>query len=364
MRPGLLVALAVMLVLALGAGPAGAATPAPSYGGFGQGAEPPASWRPYADDAPFNRRIGRADVVHPASRAISRRVLSWSRPANLVAGTADTRGDWNHPIYFARADDPVHVLVPTAPWGRNPIAGHRIRVPRGARGAGGTDGHLTVVQPDGWEYDLWQAKRVAPRGGRLVFGWGGRLRIDGDGRGSGGTASEFGSAAGIIRAAELRAGRIDHALALVVKCTASNLGFGFGVAPAPRGDQGSSFVYPASKGATGCTDGSSDAPPTGARFRLALSERQINRLAVPTWRKAVLRALSRYGAYVTDTGGSGFGFLAESSSSYTSFGRPDPMVEFARWAGLPRNPDGLYSIDIAAGVDWARHLRVVTPPRR
>lgn len=334
-----------------------------SYGGFGAGAWPSAAWRPYAAASPFNRPIDEADAVHPRSAAIVRQVLSWGEPSPLLAGLADTPQDYDHPVYFARSDDPVYKLVPTRPWGRNSIAGMRIRVPGRARAAGGTDGHLTVIQPNGMEYDLWQVRRMPPRGGRLIFGWGGRLRIDGDGRRSGATASEFGGAAGIIRAVELRAGRIDHALALVVQCTGNDLGFGFGVTPAPPRDEGSAFVYPASKGATACSQSSKAAPPTGTRFRLDLGDNEILRLPMPGWKKAILRALSRYGAYVADTGGAGFGFLAESGSSYTSFGRPDPMVEFARQAGVPPNDEGVHVMDLASGVDWARHLRVLTPPR-
>ncbi len=361
----LLTTLAGVVLLASQAGPSINLTDTSrikSYGGFGAGAWPPASWRPYAATSPFNSPIDRADAVHPRSAEIVRRVLSWGRPSDLLAGVADTPEDYDRPIYFARSDDPVYKLVPTRPWGRNPIAGKRIRVPGRARAAGGSDGHLTVIQPDGMEYDLWQVRRRSPRGGRLLFGWGGRLRIDGDGRGSGATASEFGSAAGIIRASELRAGQIDHALALVVRCTGNDLGFGFGVIPARRYDQGSAFVYPASKGATACTGNSAGAPPTGARFRLDLSDDELLQLPIPRWKTAILRALAHYGAYVADTGGAGFGFLAESGSSYTSFGREDPMVEFARQAGLPRRDDGVYVMDLASGVDWARKLRVLKPP--
>lgn len=361
----LLIVVAAVVLLGSQAGPASDSTgmsPVSSYGGFGAGAWPSAAWRPYATASPFNRPVDRRDTVHPRSATIVRRVLSWGRPSDLLAGIADTPEDYDRPVYFARSDDPVYTLVPTRPWGRNPIAGKRIRVPRGARAAGGSDGHLTVIQPDGMEYDLWQVRRKQPRDGRLLFGWGGRLRVDGDGRGSGATASEFGSAAGLIRASELRAGKIDHALALVVRCTGNDLGFGFGIIPARRHDQGSAFVYPASKGATACTGSSAGAPPTGARFRLDLGDAEILRLRLPRWKKAILRALTHYGAYVADTGGAGFGFLAESGSSYTSFGRADPMVEFARQAGLPRRDDGVYVMDLASGVDWARDLRVLTPP--
>src|ERR687896_733051 len=97
-------------------------------------------------------------------------------------------------------------------WGRASIEGHRIRIPDAARPAGGGDGHLAVGAEDGWGYDLWAGSAKPSGGGRLEFGWGGRTRIDGDGLGSNATAAWFGLAAGVIRAPELEAGRIEHAL--------------------------------------------------------------------------------------------------------------------------------------------------------
>ena len=51
-----------------------------------------------------------------------------------------------------------------------------------------------------------------------MISWGGRTRIDGDGLGSDANAAHYGSLAGIIRAEEMRRGRIDHALFMLVRC--------------------------------------------------------------------------------------------------------------------------------------------------
>lgn len=340
-----------------------AAERASSYGDYGAGNWPSGTWRPYQAGSAFNRRVsGENGTRHPRSQSMVSQVLASGPPAKLLAGTSGTSRDFDHPVYFARRTDPVYRLQTTRPWGRNVIDGARIHVPRQARPAGGDDGHMTVIQPDGMEYDLWQVQSGPRHRGRLRFGWGGRLPIEGDGRRSGATAAEFGSAAGIIRGAELRAGRIDHALALVVRCTAADLRFGFGVRPAARHDPGSSFVYPATKGATVCRGGAKNAPPAGARFRLRLTERQLASLRAPVWKRTILRALVEYGAYVTDTGGSGFSLLMESGSSFTSFGAPDPIVEVAQRSGVPR-VDGTYALDFASGVNWKRDLEVVVPPR-
>ena len=82
----------------------------------------------------------------------------------------------------------------------------QIPIPAGARPAGGSDGHMTVVTPEGWEYDFWQAKAPPAGGGTLTFAWGKRTRIDGIGHRRRRTASGFGILAGMIRAPELAAG--------------------------------------------------------------------------------------------------------------------------------------------------------------
>jgi hypothetical protein len=123
-------------------------------------------------------------------------------------------------------------------------------------------------------------------------------------------------------------------------------------------------VYPASASGSGdCSGDVRNLPPMGARFQLAMSSAQIAALPLPAWKKAILTALARYGGYVGDTGGSGFGFMMQSSSTYTSFGAPDRLVQFARGAGLSDH-GGRFSLNIASGVDWARYLRVLLPPPR
>jgi hypothetical protein len=340
-----------------------AADAARGWNGFGAGAWPGAGWRPYADDSPFNRPVGDAPT-HPRSDAIVGQVVGrWGKPATLVAGAAGTARDYAHPIYYAQPDDPTYVLRPTADWGENELDGMRIPVPPEAEPAGGDDGHMTIVTPDGWEYDLWQAQRPPRGGGTLRFSWGGRLRIDGSGVGGRATASYFGALAGVIRAEELAAGRIDHALFITVRCTSTRSDFGYGVR-GPTSEGTGSAVFPAVGGGTGCR-GADDqaAPPMGARFQLQMSPREIRALDVPAWKKAILTALARYGGYVGDTGGAGFGFMFESGATYTSFGRPDPFVALGRRYGL-REWRGQYGFELANGVDWRRRLRIVAPPRR
>jgi hypothetical protein len=296
-------------------------------------------------------------TVHPESAAIVQKVLSWGLPGNLVAGTAETSNDWSHPTYYARSTDPVYTLHATEPWGANPLDGMQIPIPERAKPAGGGDGHMTVIEPDGWEYDFWRATTPQPGGGTYDFAWGGRTRIDGSGLGSAGTAAGFGNLAGMIREPELAAGKINHALFIVLKCVAKGTSFGYGT----TASSASSYVYPATHGGSVCPSGETNAPPLGAHFVLAMSDAQIQALAVPSWKKTILTALARYGGYVGDTGGPGFCLMFESSSTYTALGLPDPLVTFAQESKLPMW-EGKYVFNIANGVEWERYLRVLTPP--
>ncbi len=207
----------------------------------------------------------------------------------------------------------------------------QVRIPDRARPAGGSDRHLTVVdQRSGWEYDLWEVESKPSGGGELVTGYGGRTRIDGDGLGSDATAAHFGLLAGIIRAEELRRGRIDHALFLVADC-----------------DSGE-FVYPARGRGAPCED-RTDAPAEGMRFQLDMSDAEIRALDAPRWKRAILRALARYGMFVGDTGGSPWDLEFESGSTYTSFGYPDRILRYAKRIGIPREDDGRYHFDLDEG---------------
>jgi hypothetical protein len=335
-----------------------AAGPACDYlnglGSFRAGNWPTQCWRPYANSSPFNRRIPAGAPLRGSRRMVMR--LLAGGPANpLVFGDPDR--DYGVPVYWSQPGDPFYDLHCTEPWGRCAIEGMRVRVPAEAQPAGGVstpanehDAHLTVVdQASGWEYDLWNVQSKPAGGGTLRFGWGGRTRIDGDGLGSDAVAARYGSLAGIIRAPELRAGSINHALLMDVPCTET-------------------YVYPATKAGLLCSQAGmrvAGALPMGAHLRLALSRKSIRRLRVPRWKRAILTALARYGAYVSDTTGAAdqWGFEAESSATYASFGAPSPVTALAGSLGLRPadfNDNGHpeYWFDVARGVPWKR-LRVV-----
>jgi hypothetical protein len=349
-----IVVLAAALLLAFEIGrrgeyprPVPAAVHGCGFGGFGVGAWPGGCWRPYSAESPFNRPLPAQPRVAADSERVVARLLGFGPIKHLEAGLADTPEDFGHPTYYSRPSDPVFRLhCYEESWGRCELEGLAIRIPDAARPAGGADAHLTVVDQDsGWEYDLYKVRSKPAGGGVLEFRWGGRTRIDGDGLGSDATAAGFGNLAGIIRADELAAGHIDHALFVTVHCDAGRA------------------VYPARKSGRSCAtlgEPTDDAPPMGAHLQLALNDQQIAALPVPDWKKTILRAMADYGMFVGDTGGGSWGLTLESGSTFTSFGHPDPLVAFAHANDWTPYNDQLVG-NLRDDIDWAHDLRVIDP---
>lgn len=312
---------------------------------------------PYGPDSPFNQRLGGTPRLMERSSATVAQLTEGDPPAPIVLG--DPVRDGGVPVYRSRMSDPLYTLHCTKPWGRCEIEGSRVRIPAAARPAGVwpdpaelTDGHLTVVDPrTRQEYDLWDVSSKGRDGGRLDFAWGGRTAIDGDGLDSAAVAAGWGSLGGLIRVQELLSGRIDHALAITVPCT-------------------NGFVYPARGGGQSCADAGlpgEDAPAMGARLQLALSEAEIEAMQLPRRERAILRALSRYGAFVSDTTGADhWGLEFESPAVFASFGEQDARIALAKRLRTPRedfngNGDAEYWLPFSSATDWQRDLHVISP---
>jgi hypothetical protein len=267
----------------------------------------------------------------------------------LPSATSDPAypsSDFQHPVYLVSWTDAVS-RVRCVRFACPELRGADVPLPPGARPAAAGDGHLAVMDEDsGDEYDLWQVHRLG--GPEITASAGGETTPAeglGYGLGSDATAAHFGLAAGLIRAPELMAGEIDHALFLDVDCT--------------RG-----FVAPAGGRGAECAGGA-PAPAIGQRLRLDYSDAEIAALDAPAWKKAVLRALAHYGGYVGDTGASSdaaFDVAIESGETYTSLGARDFTGEF--WASVDGTAHDRYRnyryFDLGSGVDW-RRLEVVDP---
>jgi len=315
---------------------------------------PCASWRPYGDQSPFNRRLPPSPRLDPSSAAIVQKTLSWGNNSYFWGGTAGTDADWAAAVYYSRPSDPlftIHCWRYACPK----LEGRQVRIPQRAEPAHSLDGHMAVVdQQNHLEYDFSRAGQLPAGGGILQIASGGATAIgtpDSDGRFGDSTAAELGLLGGMIRPAELEAGRIEHALITGVYCSGGSVW--------PAGDNPGRLC--SSLGIS-----NSGAPKIGQRLYLAISDAEIDALPAPPWRKAILRAYAHYGAYVGDTTGQGgnLGLGAESGQSWLSFGYADPWVELGKRYQLPTWDSGgvlRYLFDIRPGVDWASRLRVVDP---
>jgi hypothetical protein len=209
-----------------------------------------------------------------------------------------------------------------------------VPIPANAQPANGTDHSLVIWQPStDTEWELWMAQRADD--GSWSACWGGRIENVSEAQGVfpspyGVAASGMSYLAGAIKASELQAGRIDHALAVNVVHAAK----GTQVAPANR------------------TDGDSTAPdaiPEGTRFRLDPSI-DVTKLGLPAGGVAIARALQEYGMYVTDKSGAVV-LTGESSAPYVAAGQPNPYDEAF---------GGLQGYEVLGKIPWDR-LQVVQP---
>jgi hypothetical protein len=188
-----------------------------------------------------------------------------------------------------------------------------VPIPPDARAAAGTDGNMVVYQPSTdtmWEFWLMQREQ-----GGWHATWGGRMtnvstnpgRYDGN---WGAPATSLPQIGGTITIEELRAGRIDHALAMAI--------------PEPRRG---AFVWPARR-----TDGTSDDPaaiPEGTRFRLDPSL-DLGSLQLPRATRILAEAAQRYGMVVRDRSANVTLYAEDPSPTGT-----DPYPQLL--GGLPPN---------------------------
>jgi hypothetical protein len=319
---------------------------------------PGSCWRPFSASSPFNQRLPADPRLAPGS---ARMIEGLS---DLVGGggpaTIDIypHGQGGDPVYWSRPSDPTFTIHCTKPWGRCPLEDREIQIPAGAEPErdpgsppvrGGTDRHLSVVDvADQRVYDLWQVqrKRLPASGGQLYISWGGVTSLRGsgiDGHGDA-TASHFSNIAGRVRAEELAAGKIEHALFIDVPC------------------DGVGWVYPARAAGGACQNGD-EVPPMGSRLQLDYTPAEIEALHLPPWQRTLLLAMSEYGMFIGDTGSTSlFSIERESGLQYSSTGHRDPWLWLARHQHISysRAEGGVYIADLAAGVDWSR-LRVIAP---
>jgi hypothetical protein len=296
-----------------------------------------------------------ASTAQPASAALRHpfaRSSVWSKPVpanariaadspalvrNLI-GQVTTYGTWintyaySSPIYTVTARQRrVRVTLDTTmPSLKAGFAS--VPLPASASPAAGTDGHLIVWQPSTDRYwEFWQLRRASDG---WHARWGGVLSHASRNPGYfpaplGATGTGLPLITGLIRVAELRAGRIDHALALAIPKAKAH-----------------DFVWPAQR-----SDGASplpDAIPEGTRLRID-PNLDLSTIGLPPVGLAIARAAQRYGIIVRDQAGA-VTFFGEDPSRFTG---PNPYMSLYA---------GKYPNNILASFPWGR-LQVVAPPR-
>jgi hypothetical protein len=315
-------------------------TPAPdvaTFGGYSANTPMPSGRTPGSASSPWNAKGG---AVLSNSATLVSALLSGINGPNAL-GIA---GRWSKPTYYAAGTDPLVTLKFKAPsWGGSSVLdGKQIRIPKGALPAppswsedANTDAHMEVVLcrsdcerlgvPYGHSAQFWRAKW---EGSALRFESGSWGQYDGSLIGGKATAMNCDLCAGQIRAPELLAGNIPHALFAV--CSKSKIAKGF-VSPATH------------------SDGSGGPIPMGQRFKLAYTASEIAATSWPTYRKAIVGAVAEYGLIIGDSSGAPLGLQLESCVMYTSQGQNNPFAALGS------------SLDVTAGVDWKNRLRAVAP---
>ncbi|HEY1449694.1 MAG TPA: hypothetical protein VGF47_01975 [Solirubrobacteraceae bacterium] len=220
--------------------------------------------------------------------------------AEVAAGSASGTGPWvtidttsySVPVYTVPRTQPTVVVALENP--RQPALAKAFRavpLPSTAQPAVGTDGELVVWQPS--TDRMWEFWRLSNLGGAWSAQWGGAMRDVSRNSGVygrsvwpgaapwwGATASSLPLVGGLVTLEDLRAGKIEHALAISVPNVRAGL-----------------FMFPAHR-----TDGTSSSPLSlseGAHLRLDPTL-DLRALHLPRLSLMLAEAAQRYGVYVRD----------------------------------------------------------------
>lgn len=314
---------------------------------------PAACWKPF-DTAtnPFVRPIpqsAKSNQLHANSSLIVTQLLAGGRPGEFQ-GRLD--GHAGEPTYYSQPSDPQYIIrCRNDPFGAPnghcaALEGNAVRIPTWALPEGGEasnaavdgpDSHMTIIdRTDGVQYDFWQVQTAPlppspmPGGGlpEVTISAGNRISLDSSGIyemgtqtpssvgvGRNGTAGYFAGQQGKVRLEELKGEEINHALFMLLRCHNDF-------------EEGTGVVYPAAgPGGRKCTgpfaSENANAAAMGAHFFYDRTPEQIDNLRradgtpLPAWKRALLKALSRYGAFVGDTAGR-WGFDQEAGYQYSS----------------------------------------------
>jgi hypothetical protein len=294
----------------------------------------------------WNEELAPEATIDPTSAAAVASLLS-----EVEDEIGEGIGPWisastcSTPLYVVPGDKPevrVRLTAAGVSWRAGLAkAFRRVPLPPGATPSSCSDAHLTVWQPASDR--LWEFFHLRREDGSWVADWGGAMlhvsRSPGyyearswPGLSSwnwGATATSLPVAAGVMRLAELRSGKIDHALAINVPTARAGL-----------------FSWPAQR-----SDGvgSSQDLPEGAHLRLD-PNLDLQQLDLPPLTLMIAEAAQRYGVIVRDQTGAGNGISLFAEAPQSANSRP-----YSRPGGIF---DGQTPLQLLAPFPWA-HLQLL-----
>ena len=255
----------------------------------------------YSSANPFAKKIESNPEIDPNSDAMVEGIVSQAAVSFVIA-----QKQWTVPVFYADENTPRYDVtlkcgkeweigvtqlknVPIPDWAEPSDDDHEGGInPDGCGGSdnGPDEGDFAMAVIDTstrCEYDFWQAKKTK---GKWAASWANSISIDSDGifeKGISCRGSGFALLNGLIWPDELKAGRIEHALAFAYDLTRA----GGPVSPAT--------------GSNGTSKGS-DTMPEGARGQLDPTL-DLDSLGLTDYEKTIAKALQEYGMILVDDGG-------------------------------------------------------------
>jgi hypothetical protein len=231
-----------------------------------------AGLHPFASSSIWNSAIG--------SGAKFQAKTDWRTASFLSGKPVINRDPWSITVVRAKSTDPLVTLEAV----RNGTK-HKIRIPANTKPTGGSDMHVTIISPDGkTAYDtfkmakinstLWRAQVVNP------------TDLKGSGINYGTRAAGVPAFAGLIRAHELAAKKIPHALAIAI----------------PNELLKSGHIWPAKREDTNAASAYKGGVPMGTLLAIPGSV-DVSSMGLSPEGLALAKALQNYGAYVVDRSG-------------------------------------------------------------
>lgn len=253
----------------------------------------PGYW-PFASDSPWNLPLALSAQYQTASDAETQDLQS---PHNGYLNYQQ----YSVPVYFTTSTDPMATLsFPSGYVGGAwvTMGSVTLPVPLNAAASPGTDGDILLIAPDhGTSYESWRFAGSAPS---YTASYTVEQDLkNGSGWGEGIHAAGCSLAGGLVRAGDLAALSIPHALASIIATTQAKMPW---VWPAVSQDDFASSQY-------------AGQVPMGTLLAIPPSV-AVDDVASTPEGKALGHALQDYGTYVIDTAGTygGVGFVVEPAA--------------------------------------------------